>query len=318
MGTAQAVNAVDMWTCVQDSDCAVFGDARSQCLNTGRCLCSTGYSSFRGGQAAGSEFFGCISDVEPTTVTNARWIEVVISLSFGQFSTCTDTTVTSWSDLFLHHIESILRRQASTRTTPDPSHVGIPLWQNVTQVNHFCTPVTPVVTSTVTGIDSVILATVTIGDLYSLFPTFETTLQARLNADPVLYPIFGRPAGDNTVDAVAIAYSYAHTRSGSQRLCPVDQANGQYVSASFIPDLTRTATPVATSVKCRLSKCHAGFDYSLTGCAVTPTPVPPVSDDDLSTGALVGIIVGAVCGLCIIILIIYCCCCRSSDDKEEM
>eukprot|EP01060_Flectonema_neradi_P031108 TRINITY_DN4638_c0_g1_i1.p1 TRINITY_DN4638_c0_g1~~TRINITY_DN4638_c0_g1_i1.p1 ORF type:complete len:341 (+),score=52.94 TRINITY_DN4638_c0_g1_i1:43-1065(+) len=312
----EGMTAVNMWTCIKDSDCAAYGDAQAQCLNNGQCLCSPGYSSFKNGQAAGSELFTCISDVEPTTVTNQRWIDVVMSLSFGQHSTCGDATVLSWSDLFLHHVESIIRQEPTTRTTPEPSHIKIPLWQNITQINHFCTPFSNVVTTRVTGIDTVIQGTLRIGDLYNTLPTFETQLATRLNNDPVLYEIFGRPQGDNAVDAVTIEYSYAHTTTGSQAICPVDITTGAYLSASFIPDLLRTETPAAEFVKCRFVKCTDGYTYSESGCAATPVPLVASSDDEISGGAIAGIVVGCTLVLCIIIIIIYCCCCKKDDDQN--
>eukprot|EP01060_Flectonema_neradi_P012603 TRINITY_DN1937_c0_g1_i1.p1 TRINITY_DN1937_c0_g1~~TRINITY_DN1937_c0_g1_i1.p1 ORF type:complete len:537 (+),score=119.63 TRINITY_DN1937_c0_g1_i1:69-1613(+) len=145
------------------------------------------------------------------------------------------------------------------------------------------------------GLFTVIRVTAQINDLYS---------------DAVLdFPaktIAGIQANNHNLHYVGTSHSYFQIanieQASTQCLTPV----GSVLNAYFGFDHP-----------CVSVTCGPDFEVNERGVCVSTTPPPvPESDDELSAGAVAGIIVGAVAGVVIIAVIIYCVCSQGGEQKE--
>ena len=308
----------DTRVCSTHLQCRAFGDAGAACTQAhpfGQCECSTGYKNIGitvgdVGLPAGSyNTHFCVEESETDATSLARNIPSFVTVTFPD-ALCSN--IPAASGALQRAVEEIFTPHTVAITYTCHQNDGFDLSLGLNQ-------------NGLRGVNAAIrINTFTVGDLYGQNTIrFVELMQVKLDAAPTATPVstlrfLGRVmknANVFTIEAVPL-------------MCPNEERPGQLTAVVFVEAQQTVAQSSFDQQECESLTCSANY-FLVNGVCTLPTPVPPTTDDDLSTGQLTAIIIGSsVAFIAIIVGIVVYCCCRnkrevepdnnpSDDEKEE-
>eukprot|EP01060_Flectonema_neradi_P032172 TRINITY_DN506_c0_g1_i1.p1 TRINITY_DN506_c0_g1~~TRINITY_DN506_c0_g1_i1.p1 ORF type:complete len:542 (+),score=131.39 TRINITY_DN506_c0_g1_i1:53-1678(+) len=290
--TGSTFSASDVHVCSSHSDCRVFGDPYAACVvptqasATASCVCSTGYSHYVNGAAS---FKNCFLTATSNLIKGVQPIDVMISMTFN---TANCVGIDEFGASFLDEMEQIVDTEPTMA---------------VKLVKHHCSTTRDVTSQTHIGVDTSIMMRMQVEDLFvGAFTQFPGTVLTRLANLATLDARFGR----------SFSYKAAYYIPSISRFCPdmkETKLRSHFGSNSVTVGGVASATPV-----CKDLLCNAPYESNINGvCSLPVVTYVDDGDDEISDGAIAGIVVACFVVLVIVIAVVIYKCCFASDEEEQ-
>ena len=293
--TGSTLSASDVHVCSTHTDCRMFGDPNAACVvpsqqaATASCVCSPGFSQYTDA-TTNAIFRNCFPTASGNLINGVAAIDVIIGMTFN---TANCAGIDTFGASFLNQIESIFDTEPTMA---------------VKLITHHCSTTRVATQTTQLGVDSSIRLRMQVKDLFvGAFTAFPGSVLTRLVSVPTLDARFGR----------SFNYKSAYFLPSIARFCPDTRETRlrSHFGSRAVTGVSNTAT--ATPI-CKDMLCNAPYVSDASGvCTIPVVPFVDNSDDEISGGAIAGIVVGCLSAIVIVIFLIYWCCCRSEDEEHK-